>query len=545
MLLFSLLTSVIAVPFIRAAPLHSRWASDSPVVKTSYGRVLGTTSEYRDGIYVFKGMPYAAPPTGSSRWTPPTKPQAWAGTYNATAFGPQCPQSLYIGAGLWTTGSSVMSEDCLYVNVWTPEINTDEKLPVYLWMYGGRFVDGSGDVITYDGSGLASQGVVVVTMNYRLGPFGFFAHPDLSAESPHNSSGNYAVMDMIASVEWVKAEISNFGGDPDRITVGGQSSGSSCSLDMMYSPLSSGLIAGVIAESGARAPHDPLTGSLATSYRQKDEAEANGVEFVATMNVSTIAEMRNLSMDALLTQDTLNATIFVGTHFQNVSNFMEAPEWRPVLDGYVMPYSYGESLLNDTHGNIPVLTGNNLDESGAATQPGYTLETFEGNYTELFLNLSSEFFALYPATTDSEANNASNALWQDMSRVSTWIWAKGWYAGGAKENVYTYFWTHSPPGQDLGAFHGSEMYYVFNDIPYNYPDMPWTDEDYAIQETMVAYWANFIKTGDPNGHSLTYWPPTGDDTTTMWLGDSWGVESIGDEEHINFIQEFFSYQTEW
>ncbi|KIY53240.1 carboxylesterase [Fistulina hepatica ATCC 64428] len=540
---FHVLVGIIAAPLICAAPLVPRSTSASPIVKTSYGHVLGTTSEYRDGIYVFKGIPYAAPPTGAFRWTPPTKPQAWTGVYNATVFGAECPQ-LNTGASLFTSGTYNISEDCLYVNVWTPNFNTSEKLPVFLWMHGGR-EGGSGDVLAYDGSGLASQGIVVVTINYRLGPFGFFAHPDLSAESPHNSSGNYGVMDMIASVEWVQSEISNFGGDPHRITVAGQSAGSAAVLDMMYSPLSSGLVAGVIAESGARGPHDPLTGSLATGYRQKEHAEATGVEFVALMNVSTIEEMRNLSVEALLTEDDLVDPTYIGTHFENVSAFGEPPEWIPVLDGYVMPYRYGDSLRYGTHGNVPILTGNNLDESGASVDPGFTLETFEGNYTELFLNLSSEFFELYPASTDAEANNASNALWQDVSRISTWMWAKDWYAGGAGENVFTYFWTHAPPGQDQGAFHGSEIYYVLNNIPYNDPDLPWTDEDYVIEAQMAAYWANFIKTGNPNGGNLTYWPPSSDNTTTMYLGNSWGTGSIADEERIEFIQEFFSYQTEW
>ncbi|KAI9740215.1 MAG: hypothetical protein M1834_004793 [Cirrosporium novae-zelandiae] len=546
MLLHYMLTGVVAAPLVWAAPIFSRSTSDAPAVRTSYGHVLGSVSEYRDGVSVFKGIPYAAPPTGSSRWTPPTQPEAWTGVYNATTFGPQCPQTLDMGTGLWTTGSSVMSEDCLYVNIWTPNFNSSEveKLPVYMWMHGGRFVDGSGDVITYDGSGLASQGVVVVTFNYRLGPFGYFAHPDLSAESPHNSSGNYGVMDMIAAVQWVKSEISYFGGDSNRITVGGQSSGSSCALDIMYSPLSSGMIAGVIAESGARAPHDPMTGGLATSYRQKDEAEASGVSVVASMNLSTIAEMRNLSMETLLTIDTLNATIYVGTHFQNVSAFSEAPEWRPVMDGYVLPHTYGDSLRYNAHGNVPILTGNNLDESGASTSPGFTVETFKSNYTAMFGNLSSEFFELYPANNDTQADDSSNALFADISRVSTWRWAKDWYAGGAKNSVYSYFWTHSPPSQSLGAFHGSEMYYVFNNIPYNYPNMAWTDDDYAIQSTMVEYWVNFIKTGNPNGGNTTYWSPSGNDTTTMWLGDLFGAGTIGDEKRIKLVEKFFSVQQE-
>ncbi|KIY48451.1 carboxylesterase [Fistulina hepatica ATCC 64428] len=544
MLLCYLLTAVIAAPFVCAAPFASRSTSDYPIANTSYGDVLGNTSEYRDGVYVFKGIPYAAPPTGSARWTAPSKPQSWTDVYNATVFGADCAQT-YSSAGIFSSGSENISEDCLYLNVWTPTLNTSESLPVYLWIYGGRFEGGGGDVLTYDGSGLAIQDIVVVTFNYRLGPFGFLAHPDLSAESSHNSSGNYGLLDMVAAVEWVQAEIANFGGDPDHITVGGQSAGSASALDMMYSPLSSGRIAGVISESGARGPHDPLTGSLATSHRNKTAAEASGVEFLAAMNVSTIAELRNLSMDTLLTEDTLMDAIFEGTRFENLSAFSEPPEWRPVVDGYVLPYTYGEALRSGSHGNVPILTGNNLDESGANTDPTMTLESYESTYTDMFEDLASEFFALYPSSNDSSANgNASNALWQDISRISTWTWGHDWYTGGATENVYTYFWTHAPPG-GRGVYHGSELYYVFNNIPYADTDLDWTEEDYAIEAVMTVYWANFIKTGDPNGGNLTEWPVSGDDNTTMFLGDSFGAELVADEARFELVQKFWTSLIEW
>ncbi|KAJ5723696.1 carboxylesterase [Penicillium malachiteum] len=438
-----------------------------------------------------------------------------------------------------------MSEDCLYLNVWTP--NVSANLPVYLWMYGGRFIEGSGDVSTYDGSGLAAQDIVMVTMNYRLGAFGYLSHPELSAESTYNVSGNYGVMDMIAAVEWVKAEISNFGGNPDQITVGGQSSGSSCALDMFFSPQSSGLIAGIIAESGPRAPHDPLTGSVATSYREKQHALSSGVGFLTNkLNVSSIAEARSVSMDTLVEYSALDDTIFDGTQFQNVKNFIEPPLWRPVLDGYVFRFTYWDALLNNQHANIPILAGDNKDETGATPDPGYTLSTYKGNYSDMYANLSSRFFELYPAETYYEVNNQSNQMWRDLSRTSTWQFALNLAEGGNMQPVWTYYWTHTPPGQVVdGASHGSEMYYVFNNIPYNYPDMAWTDVDYEIQSKMTRYWANFIKTGNPNGGNLTEWLPSKESHQTMWLGDSFGSGTIGEESHVSFIKEFFSYQTPW
>ncbi|OJJ68103.1 hypothetical protein ASPBRDRAFT_68324 [Aspergillus brasiliensis CBS 101740] len=538
---------LLLVGAVASSPIQN--TSTSPFVRTNYGDILGTTSPYRPDIQVFKGIPYAAPPTGELRWKPPVKPQPWNGTYNATAFSAQCPQSLNMGTGLWTTGSTDQSEDCLYMNIWTPTTTPSTPLPVYVWAYGGRFVDGSGDVVTYDGSGLASQDIIVVTFNFRLGPLGFLAHPLLSAESPHNSSGNYGILDIIAALEWVQDNIASFGGDPARVTIGGQSSGSSCSLDMMYSPLAEGLVSGVIAESGARSPRDPLTGSLATSYRLKDEAESSGLSVMTSLNASTLSEMRTLSVSTLLTTDLLNATIFDNTNYQNVSTFMEAPEWRPVLDGYVLPNTYASTLSNNTHPNIPILTGNNKDESGAATDPGYTLSTFRSNFSTMFApfpHLAEEFFTFYPANDTESTTPANNAFWVDLGRVSTWSWALDWYAGGATAPVYTYFWDHSPPGQSLGAFHGSEMYYIFGNLPYNYPDMPWTERDFEIERVMVGYWANFIKSGDPNGAGLVKWEASGEKKETMYLGNGFGAGELTDiEERRELMLAWLAVSEVW
>ncbi|RAK87289.1 carboxylesterase [Aspergillus costaricaensis CBS 115574] len=475
-----LLILFLPVAVAASSPINN--ASTFPIVHRNYGDILSTTSPYRPNIKFFKGIPYAAPPTGELRWKPPVKPEPWSGTYNATEFSAQCPQALNMGTGLWTTGPADQSEDCLYMNIWTPTTTPSTPLPVYIWAYSGRVIDGSGDVVTYDGSGLASQDIITITFNFRLGPLGFLAHPLLSAESPHNSFGNYGILDIIAALEWVQANIASFGGDPARVTVGGQSSGSSCSLDMMYSPLANGLASGIIAESCSRSPRDPLTGSLATSYRQKDEAESSGLSVMTSLNASTLSEMRALSVST------------------------PSPEWRLVLDGYVLPHTYASTLSDNTHPNIPILTGNNKDESGAATDPGFS--TFRSNFPIIIL-------LLYPANDTESTTPANNAFWADLGRVSTWSWALDWYAGGATAPVYTYSWDHAPPGQSLGAFHGSEMYYVFGYLPYNYPDMPWTERDFEIERVMVAYWSNFIKYGDSNGEGLVRWEPSGEEKETM------------------------------
>ncbi|PYI05209.1 carboxylesterase [Aspergillus sclerotiicarbonarius CBS 121057] len=522
-------------------------ADSSRTVSTSYGKVLGSTSDYVDGIHVYKGIPHAAPPTGSRRFRAPEKPDSWEGVRNATVFGLQCPQP-NMGASIFTTGNTEMSEDCLSVNVWAPANATaGDDLPVYVWIYGGRFYMGSGDVVTYDGSSLASKGLVVVTLNYRLGVLGFMAHPDLSAESPHNSSGNYGVLDMISGLQWVHDEIRHFGGNPDHITVGGQSAGSSGALDMMYSPLTADLgVVGVISETGARGVRDPMMGGASTSYRQKKNAENFGEIFLKELNLTSIEELREMDYTDLTEYGYDNGIWYEPTPYVNISAFMEPPEWRPVHDSYVLPMGYGESLRADSHQDVAILTGNNKDESGAEESQAYTLSEYQTDFTNMFGNLSTRFFELYPATTADEANNMVNEFYRDLSRTGTWDWARDWAKGGAQSEVYTYYWTHAPPNGNGGAYHGSELYYAFHTLPYADTTANWTATDYAIADVMQTYWVNFIKTGNPNGPGLTYWPSSKTNATTMWLGNSWGAGRVAESNaRIDLIRDWFSQNLEW
>lgn len=297
MALLSLLTGLAVSSVVSGSlvPAHT-----GQQVTTSYGTVQGTTSDLNDAVTVYKGVPFASPPTGDLRWIAPTSPAPWSGVLNATSFSADCAQAP-TELDLFSSGSPDICEDCLYMNIWAPANATPESnLPVYVWIYGGRFESGAGSVPTYDGSHLASKDIIVANFNYRMGPFGFLAHPDLSAESGHNSSGNYGLLDQIQALTFLQSEVAAFGGNPDQMTVGGQSAGSFSALDMMYTPLTRGMIAGCIPESGARGVHDPQTYSLATSHRDKNLAEAAGVEFLSTLNVTTIAELRDLSADTLL-----------------------------------------------------------------------------------------------------------------------------------------------------------------------------------------------------------------------------------------------------
>lgn len=529
-------------------------ATETPIIQTTLGALRGSISPFQTGVAtVYKGIPFAAPPIGPLRWQAPQPATAWSGVRNATSFGTQCAQS-YSEASLFDSGKTAVSEDCLYLNIWTPtyEDTSDilsKRLPVYFWIYGGRFVSGSGDVITYDGTGLAAKDVIVVTFNYRMGPFGYLAHPELSAESPHNSSGNYGMLDQKAALEWVYANIAQFGGDPSRITVGGQSAGSASSLDLMYSPLTRDFVAGAIAESGARGPHDPLTGSLAVSYRLKDAAEKQGVEFQKKLNASSTAEMRNVSMETLISYQDLDDTTFEGTIFENLTAkiFEEPPLWRPVVDGYFLNQTYLDSLLTGNHADVPILTGNNLDETGVSTDPGLNVTSYTV-YGQMFQNCSEEFFAMYPGNTASQADNSSNAFFGDLARVSTWTWVQDWLKGGAKSDVYVYYWTHTPPvDASDGAYHGSEMFYVFNGLPYSshWSNATWTSLDYAIEDRMSSYWANFIKTGNPNGEGLPYFPPTTQARQVMWLGDEWVPGYLAKPKNMKFIQQWLSSLPAW
>ncbi|KAJ5629167.1 hypothetical protein N7528_002824 [Penicillium herquei] len=545
-----------ALPALAAAA-----TANLPIIETTGGRVQGAESPFRENVTVYKGIPFAAPPTGKNRWTPPKSVTPWSDVLNATTFSPSCAQSSG-SASVLASGKSLTSEDCLYLNIWTPTYKTEAEiaeanLPVFLWIYGGRFVGGSGDVITYDGTGLASKDIIVVTINYRLGPFGYLAHPELSAVSGHNSSGNYGILDQQFALRWVVDNIAQFGGNSSQITVGGQSAGSASALDVMWSPLVKGLAQGVIAESGARGPHDPVTGSAATSYRTKGAAERQGVRFLKTMNVTSIDELRNVSMQALLEYDSLDDTTFVNTQFENLTSgaFMEPPMWRPNIDGYVLRHSYGQALRLNAHADIPILTGNNKDESGAETDPGLTLESFRTLYGGMFGDeFKDEFFKLYPASNASEANQMSNELFRDLSRVGTWNWAVDWTNGGAKSNVYTYYFDHYPAeDKSEGAYHGSELWYTFNNIPYaDYSSANWTQKDIEVEYHMSNYWANFIRTGNPNegsetGVNLPYFPPTVEEKKKcMWLGNSWGNGPLSaSEARIEFIKRWEATLQEW
>ncbi|KAL1638090.1 hypothetical protein SLS58_009016 [Diplodia intermedia] len=527
--------------------LGSVAAESSPVVETHNGYVRGTTSDYVSGVNVFKGIRYANAPTGEYRWAHPPHPDSWTGIKNATEYPPECPQT---SDG---QGSVSGDEDCLFLNIYTPaNFTTTSNYPVYFWIFGGRYEGGSSSALTYEGSGLASQGVVVVTINYRLGALGFLAHPDLTADAGI-PSGNWGIHDQIAALHWTNENIQNFGGNPSQITIGGQSAGAGSAVTHVYSPLSAGLFQGAIAESGARDPQDPLTGSLASSHRNMSAALAEGITYFSQLNVSTIAEARNLSVETILSTGTTQDTIFAGTRFDGNQAYQEPPLYRPVVDGYVLPHTYAQLLANRSN-DVPIMTGNNKDESGASSPaPSMNASAYNSTNKALFepLGLFEKFFDLFPAHTAEDAAMQTNNYYRNTSLVSTMGWVKDWVAGGAKSNVYTYYWTHAPPGQSAGAFHGSELNYAFDNIPWGTTlqdeALNWTSLDRTVATNLSHYWVNFIKNGDPNGGDLAVWEratQANSSNTTMHLGGPvWGAVPVGSEEVVGLIEDFFEAQS--
>ncbi|MET7682363.1 carboxylesterase family protein [Streptomyces sp. NPDC005423] len=505
-------------------------------VRIDNGLLSGTTAQL-SGVSAYLGIPYAASTAGANRWRPPRPAAAWSGVRKADAFGDIPPQKS-MGPGGSSSGPA-QSEDCLNLNVWTGATSSHERRPVLVWIYGGRFALGSGADPTFDGAGLAAKGLVVVTLNYREGALGFLATPELTAEDEHNSSGNYGLLDQIAALQWVQRNIHAFGGNPDQVTIAGQSAGSASVLELVYSPLGRGLFHGAIAESGARYPRDPETAGLATSYRPTlSGAETQGSAYLQQLGVTTIAEARALDYTKVIAGENANDTTVSAPMNGN------PPLFRPVLDGYVQPRSYQEALSLGRHNDVPIITGNNKDESGATPTANTTLAAYQAMAKTKYGSLESQFLALYPASTDTEAWEQTNASARDSSRISTSLWATEWLSK-AKSPVFTYFWTHAPPGQDRGAFHGSEIQYVFDNLYSS--GSGWTDTDQEIADTLSDYVVNFVTHGDPNGKGLTHWAPARRDAyTTMELGDSWGPVADAPRDQLDFyVREYFPGGTAW
>ncbi|MBR7826963.1 carboxylesterase family protein [Actinospica sp. MGRD01-02] len=479
--------------------------SDRPL-RTESGLVTGIPAAV-DGVTVYKGIPYAASTAGPNRWRAPQPAPSWSGVRAADTWGPACPQPV---DGIPADQVPPLSEDCLNLNIWRAT-KSDELRPVFVWIYGGRnSAMWSGQPI-YDGSTLASKGVVVVTFNHRVGPFGDLAYPELSAESGHHASGNWGVLDSVAALEWVHRNIAAFGGDPDRVTLAGWSHGSSFTNILMISRLARGLFHRALLSSGVQYTKDPSLGHVAGGYSSLADAEANGTAFASLMGASSLAELRAFTAEEIVAKVFAADAPSEGTSFGNV------------LDGYVLPMTYTEAMQPGHEIDVPVFTGNSKDENGASPTLTMTVADYESFAATTFGDQAAAFLALYPATTDAEAAAQYCRYCDDEERVSTFLWGTQFRLAARNTSpIYNYWWTQVPPGTDtsnpitpgqdaaeLGAYHGSDLYYIFGGL--SGTDRPWTARDYAVADTMSSYVANFAATGNPNapaGHSrsLPTWP---------------------------------------
>jgi para-nitrobenzyl esterase len=476
--------------------------------RTQDGVVVGTRS---GDITVFKGIPFAQPPIGNLRWKPPLPPLAWKGTRPAKEFASACMQTPNL---FMNVPSQPVSEDCLYLNVWSPAQAVGEHLPVLVWIHGGGFSYGSTAMPLFDGEALARKGVVMVSVAYRVGPLGFFAHPELSAESPDHVSGNYGLLDQIASLQWVHANIAAFGGDPARVTIMGESAGSISVSMLIQSPLARGLFSGAIGESGgAFGPGGMPALPLA-------QAEAQGSAFGESVHAQSLSALRAMPADELI-----KATP------QGSSPFTLANGW-PVLDGHVLPSDpmklYREKRFNDT----PILMGNNDDE-GALFPGPRTREAYIDQVNRQFGAAAQHILEAFPARTDQEAAASAIALMGDATfGANHYAWAR-LQARYGQGKVFYYHFAHLPPslpGFPSGATHGAELPYVFNNLGAR--DLAWTQADHDMAELLSTYWTNFAKHGDPNGPGLPSWTAfSSDDQQVNWLHD--GRASMGPVPHAD------------
>jgi len=489
-------TQITAVAF---ALLLGVAAQAADVVRTASGAVEGRTTA--DGtVRIFEGIPYAAPPVGKLRWQPPQPVRAWKGVREATRFGARCMQgNIYGDMNFRDSGPS---EDCLYLNVWTPAKDANANLPVMVWIYGGGFAAGSSSEPRQDGETLAKKGVVVVSMNYRLGVFGFFAYPGLAKESPRHASGNYGLLDQAAALEWVRKNIAAFGGDPHEVTIFGESAGSFSVSAQMASPLSQGLFVRAMGESGAFLGKSPPTRSLAQS-------EADDRKFAESIGAKSLKQLRAVPADQLL------------------ADAMKQPNpirFWPNVDGYFFPEDPHAIYAAGKQAHVPLLAGWNRDEGNYRAifkQEAPTVTHYVEWAHQNFGANAGEFLKLYPAANDEQVKRSASDLAGDQFiAFGTWKWIEMQRTTG-DSTVYRYEFDDAPPppaGEPShGAYHSSEIEFVFQALPSK--KLPWRPGDEKLSQLMSTYWTNFAKTGDPNGPGLPRWPAytAADDFQVMHL----------------------------
>ena len=474
-------------------------------VSTEHGMLEGAWSQADASIGVFRGIPYAQPPVGNLRWRAPQDLAPWTGVRQATTFGAACWQSYSDDAFVWSRGEFPRSEDCLHLNIWQPE-KTDATAPVMVWFHGGAHTGGFAHVELFDGTELARQGVVVVTVNYRLGPWGFLAHPALAEESEHNSTGNYGLMDKIAALKWVQKNIQGFGGNPDNVTLFGQSAGSSSVCALMASPLASGLFDKAIGQSAA--------------CLVKEKRDANGQQRGARLAQLALGELGAQDSESQVTAKQLRSI-----DNQSLLSAMENSPWsegsRIVVDGWVLPEAPVDVFNANQQAKVPLLVGS-LANEGHELLPlnnALTESELDQYLNKTFAETAPKLKALY---AEDLAISPGMALREILTDAFMAMSMRGWaqYNHNADQPTYLYYMDYVPPAYQIylfddpnlnlpggprstGAYHSGDLAYVFNNVGKT-GDF-WLEEDFAMARAMSGYWTNFAKTGNPNGANLPNW----------------------------------------
>jgi para-nitrobenzyl esterase len=475
-------------------------------------------------VRIFKGIPYAAPPVGEHRWRAPRPVIAWQGVRDASSFGAECPQTEYGDGSVYIRPLQPQSEDCLFLNVWTTAARGDTQ-PVLVWIHGGALTRGSGISDTRDGVPLAKKGIVLVTLNYRLGALGYLAHTELTSESPEHSSGNYGTLDQIAALEWVHRNIAAFGGDASRVTIGGESAGAWAVNTLVASPLAKGLFIRAIAESGGRFSRTPL---LTEDRNGLPSAETIGAAFAATVSADSVRALRALPVERLL----------------------DVPGFRTQenVDGWVLPGEIRTIFAQQHQNVVPTIVGSNANEMTSFGGPGTlptTVDEYRKRIAQQYGALADDFDAAYgPVKSDADIADALLGAARDTTfSLHMRSWARFTAAAGAKAFLYSF--SHVPPHPrraELKAFHASEIPYVFDVVPSRDPreaGFAYTDVDRRLAASMSTAWVNFVKTGDPNGPGLPAWKPYDEDNEPyMDFGD---VPRPGNhllKRQLDFLERF-------
>lgn len=462
--------------------------ADSLTVKVEQGKVHGKTIN-NGKVKAFLGLPYAAPPVAELRWKAPQPPAKWKGERDGTNYAAHCAQNKVFEDMIFQDNGD--SEDCLYLNVYAPaDAKEDAKLPVMFWIHGGGFSGGGSNEPRHNGDFLPLKGVVLVTINYRLGIFGFLATSDLAREN-NGVAGNYGLLDMVAALKWVKANIKKFGGDPDNVTIFGESAGSFAVSTLMAAQPAKGLFAKAIGESGAAFASGPL------DFQTVDVREKKDDEFVAGLGVKSLAELRALPTDKIL-----EAAKKPGAGF-----------W-PDIDGSLLTESVSETFAKGHQAHVPLLAGWNRDEGSFFAMRGMTAEQWKAMARNLFKDRADEFLKLYPGDTDAQALRSAIDYGSDsFIAFGTWKWLEAARKTGDSP-VYRYHFelpaTPSKFHPGTFAFHSDDIEYVFGTLDTR-PGFQVSAADRKLSDEMMTYWTNFARTGDPNGGDLPHWPKYNDD----------------------------------